>query len=221
MKILIGTPIHICKDYCMEEWIENVSKNTYPANLLVVDNSPNSDYVEKVKEYCKKYDVKNYKIKYLNLLPNQEYHERIARSREVIRQEIISGGYDAWFSWECDQIIPNNALDKLTKMMKAGDFMMVNHNNWVRGLPTIVNTDLGVSLVKKECLEKYSFLLQFGTDPDMPHNWRFGEPWLKMQVLRDGGSFIEVQGVINPVYHLDDNRVETLLTEEAHWNQTE
>ena len=49
MKILIGTPIHECKDYCMERWLKNVSKMEYPADLLLVDNSPGLTYVEQVK----------------------------------------------------------------------------------------------------------------------------------------------------------------------------
>jgi len=55
MKILIGAPIHECKDYCMERWLKNVSKMEYPADLLLVDNSPGLTYVEQVKDYCKKY----------------------------------------------------------------------------------------------------------------------------------------------------------------------
>jgi len=120
-----------------------------------------------------------------------------------------------------DQIIPTNALDELIKMMVAGNFMMVNHNNWIRQLPDKFNTDLGISLVKRECLEKHSFLLQFGTDPEMPHNWKFGDPWLKMQVLRDGGSIIEVQGALKPVYHLDNTPPGTPLPEPAYWDREE
>src|SRR3989344_9317605 len=110
MKILIGTPIHISKDYCMEKWLENVSKLEYPADFMMVDNSPvldpvrsktsakggssadqafqavrtsnGIDYVEKVKKYCAKYGITNYKIEHLELPPEQEVHERVAGSRE-------------------------------------------------------------------------------------------------------------------------------------------
>ncbi len=203
MKILIGTPIHQVKDYSMERWLKNVSKLSYPADLLMVDNSPGTNYMEKVKGYCKKYGIKNYKIVHIELPPEQEIHERVARSREIIRQELLSHDYDAWFTWECDQIIPTSALDELVGMMKTGDFMMVNHNGWGRGNPDIANTDFGVSLIKRECLEKYGFILDFGTDPNMPNTWETGENWFRKRVLRDGGSYIEVYGVIKPIYHLD------------------
>ena len=203
MKILIGTPIHEVKDYCMERWLENVSKLRYPADLLMIDNSPGLDYVQKVKGYCAKYGIKKYKIKHLEIPLEQKFFERVARSREIIRQEVLSKDYDAWFSWECDQIIPTNALDELVRIMNSGNFMMVNHNNWTRENPDLPNHDFGISLTKRECLEKYSFILNFGTDPDMPDTWEPGENWFKKRVLRGGDGFLEVDGVIKPIYHLN------------------
>lgn len=99
--------------------------------------------------------------------------------------------------------------------------MMVNHNNWMRQLPDRVNTDLGISLINRECLEKHDFILEFGTDPDMPHNWTFSDPWFKKRVLRDGGSIIEVQGVLNPVFHLDNSKPGEPLPEQPKWDQDE
>lgn len=87
-------------------------------------------------------------------------------------------------------------------MMNAGSFWMVNHNGWVRGHPGHTNTDFGVSLIKKELLEKYSFLLEYGFDSDWPDIWEPGEVWIKKQVLKGGGSALEVEGVISPIYHL-------------------
>ncbi len=204
MKILIGTPIHQVKDYSMERWLKNVSELNYPTHLFMVDNSQDEAYLEKVKAYCAKYGLKNYKITHINLPPEQKIFERVARAREIIRREVLAGDYDAWFSWECDQLIPNNALDQLVNMMQAGNFMMVNHNGWDRVLPEIKITDFGVSLIRRDCLEKHGFLLDFGTDPDMPDTWEPGEAWYKQRVLRDGGNMVEVDGVIKPIYHLNN-----------------
>ena len=204
MRILIGTPIHQKKDYSMERWLENVSQSEYPADFLMVDNSPGIDYIEKVKGYLKNYGVTKFRIIHLELPPEQDRDERVARSREVIRHEILSKGYDAWFSWECDQIIPTDGLGELVRLMSAGDFMMVNHNSWAREISNVPNYDWGVALIKKEALEKYSFLLKFGTDPDMPDTWEPGEKWFKKRVLRGGDGFIEVDGVIKPIYHLNE-----------------
>ncbi|MBI4033190.1 MAG: hypothetical protein HY377_01620 [Candidatus Blackburnbacteria bacterium] len=205
MRILIGTPIHESKDYSMEKWLKNVSKLRleYPVGLFMVDNSPNPTYVEKVKGYCTKYGVTNYKIVHIELPPNQEKFERIARCREIIRTELLSGDYDAWFAWECDQIIPSDALDKLVDLMKAGNFMVVDHNCWMRGFAGAYCTDFGIALIARKALEKYSFLLEFGSDPEMPNTWEPSETWFKRRVLRDGGNCIEVDGVIDPIVHLN------------------
>ena len=196
MNVLIGTPIHVSKDYSMERWLENVSRQEHPADLLMVDNSPDKEYVEKVKGYCTKFGITNYKIEHIDLPPQQGKYERIARSREVIRQEFLSKDYDAWFTWECDQIIPTNALDKLIGLMKEGNYMMVNPNKWARENPDNPNTDFGCCLIKREALEKYGFL-------NVPDSWETGEAWFKSRVLSGGGSFIDVYGIIDPVYHLN------------------
>ena len=205
MRVLIGTPIHESKDYSMERWLQNVAEliSVSPADLLLVDNSPNPSYVEKVKAYCQKYGIKNYQIKYLSLPPEQEKFERIARSREVIRHQILSGDYDAWFCWECDQIIPNNSLGKLINIMKDGNYLLVNPNKWQREAPDQHNYDFGCALIKREALEKYGFILNSNTDPQMPNTYELSEYWFKTRISRDGGRFAQVDGIIDPIYHLD------------------
>lgn len=203
MKILIGTPIHQIKDYSMERWLESVSKllKSYPADLLLVDNSPGLDYVEKVRSYCAKFGIINYKIEHLEISQGQPPSEKIGRSREIIRQEVLSGDYDAWFSWESDQIIPIDTLTRLVKIMEAGNYMMIHPNSWDRVLPGEPEADFGVCLIRRQCLEKFGFLLEY---PDMPDCWYGGEAWFKKQVLKDGGNYIEIYGLINPIYHLNE-----------------
>ncbi len=205
MKVLIGAPIHQIKDYSMKQWLANVSKlqAKYPADLLIVDNSPGLEYMEKVKKYCSKFKIRNYKILHLELPADQEKYERLARSREVIRLEILSSDYDAWFSWESDQIIPSNALGKLVALMQLGDFMTIDHNCWMRGFPGAYCTDFGIALIAREALEKYSFLLKFGSDPHMPATYEPSEAWFKRRILRDDGTCMEVDGIIKPIYHLN------------------
>lgn len=206
MKILIGTPIHQVKDYCMERWLQNVSNLTleHPADFLMVDNSPGLGYMEKVKGYCAKYGVKNYKIEHLEIDQALDPEIRIEKSQEIIRQEILSHDYEAWFSWECDQILPTNALDTLTRIMKSENFMMVVHNSWARWDPTELNSDMGCTLIKRECLEKNWVLpKQSGNiSPDALDSWQGA--WFKREVLKNGGNYIEVYGIIKPIYHLNE-----------------
>src|SRR3989344_7605407 len=98
MKVLIATPIHVSKDYSMQKWLENVSKMDYPADLLLVDNSPDLSYIKRVKDYCQKYAL-HPQIKHLKISQQPETdankdeltHERIVRSEEVIRHEFLAG----------------------------------------------------------------------------------------------------------------------------------
>jgi len=203
MKVLVGAAIHQVKDYGMERWLKNVSKLEYPADLLMVDNTSNPDYFKKVRKYCNKYAIRNYKLVHLSLDPDLHPDRKVEMSQEIIRQEILTHDYDAWFSWECDQLIPTDALDRLVSMMNSGGFMMVNHNGWVRDNPGITCTDFNVSLVSRKCFEKYSFLLQLSFDhSEIPKKWECGEIWIKKQVLKGGGSILEAEGVIDPIYHL-------------------
>ena len=201
MKILIGTPINEIKDYCMVRWLENVSKllKQYPADFLLVDNSPGLEYISKVKGYCKNIGIKSYQIEHLIINQHQPVAEHIGRSREIIRQYFLAHHYDAWFSWESDQIIPVNTLSKLVEIMKAGDYKMVHPNAWSREVQNEPDADFGVCLISKWCLEKYGFLLD---GLDARRSWHGGEAWFKKQVLKGGGSFIEIYGIINPIYHL-------------------
>jgi hypothetical protein len=200
MRILIGTPIHEIKDYCMERWLKNVAELTKitQAHLVLVDNSPDLSYIEKVKGYLKKYEIKNYQIVHLEINQNQPKAERIGRSREIIRQYLLTKDYDAWFSWESDQIIPVDTLQKLIDIMQADNYTMVHPNSWgqTTGEPL---ADFGVCLIKRSALEKYGFLLEY---PNMRDCWHGGEAWFKKQVLKGGGSYIEIYGIINPIYHL-------------------
>jgi len=217
MKVLIAAPIHESKDYSMDRWLENVSRQEHPADLLMVDNSVGTEYMRKVDMYCAKHGINpvrnlgqspisngvtNYKIIHLELPIEQGKHERVARSREIIRQYFLKHDYDAWFVWECDQIIPVNTLDNLIKIMQQENYMMVNPNKWAREDPTIPNTDFGVSLIKREALGKHNFILEFN-DPETPDTWETGESWFKSQVLKNGGSYIDVYGIIDPIYHLN------------------
>jgi|SRR3989344_1354953 len=211
MKILIGTPIHEVKDYCMERWLKNVAalREVYPADFLMVDNSPGLKYIEKVKGYCKKYGIKNYQIKHLQIAQgesisksaDEQIHERVARSQEIIRQFVLSVDYDAWFSWECDQIIPVDSLDKLIGIMKVGNFMMVNHNCLDKNVPEGLCFDWGITLVSREYFKKYGFLLEFGKEPE-PDSWYNAQAWYRKRLKRDGSPFIDLSGVISPVLHL-------------------
>ena len=93
MKILMGTPVHECKDYAMERWLESVSKLDYPFDLLLVDNSENPGYVKKLHAYCKKYEITNYKLLHVDVDKDTILDERLAKSREFIKRKVLDKNY--------------------------------------------------------------------------------------------------------------------------------
>lgn len=203
MRVLIGTPIHEVKDYGMERWLESVAKLEYPYDLFLVDNSNGTAYGEKVKGYCEKYGLKNYEVKHIEIEPQYGADERINKSREVIREKVLKEGYDAWCTLECDTIVPPEGLTQLVELI--GDFWMVNHVYPNRDNSNDVNVDFGFSLVKKIALIDHGFLLQFGyIDPLMPNCWHGGERWFMRRVVRSGGKYIDVYGVIQGIQHLNE-----------------
>lgn len=211
MKILIGTPIHVLKDYSMLQWLENVRelRKVYPCDLLMIDNSPNQDYMEKVAKYCHQLGITDYKLEYFEIAQgdliaksaDEQIHERVARCQEVIRKYILEHDYDAWFAWECDQLIPVTALNTLINIMQKGKYMLVNHNCWDKNVPGGLCFDLGVSLMSRACLQKYSFLLEFGHEPE-PDTWFNAHAWYRKRLRVNNDPFIDVSGVISPILHI-------------------
>jgi len=125
---------------------------------------------------------------------NQELgkDERLGRSRETIRQKVLNNNYNAWFSWECDQILPKDTLTKLVEIMKAGDFAVISNldQSEFSGKPLDNPIDsFGSALVNRKALEKYGFLLEY---PNMPDCWYKGGKWFKKQVIKSGGKYLEV-----------------------------
>lgn len=212
MRVLIGTPIHEVKDYSMSRWLENVANltNLTPADVLMVDNSPGLFYTEKVKDYCKKFSLKNFRIEHFeinnpNLNTEQARSIKVEVSQEIIRREALRGNYDLWFSWECDQLIPTNALNELIRLMKSGPYMMVVHNSWSRTNNQDFNANMGCTLISKKALEIGWFLPdkngEISLDPNDSYN--VDETMFKKRILKSEGSYIEVYGVIKPIFHLN------------------
>lgn len=202
MKVLIGTPVHESKDYAMERWFDSVSKFDYPFDLFIVDNSPGLEYVKKINGYCKKYGITNYKLIHINVEPDTILDERLARSRELIRQNVLTNGYDAWFSLECDIIAPPDTLSRLVNLI--GDYWMASHIYPSRNNSHQINEQLGITLIKRSALEKYSFINGYGyVDFNRPDCWYGSDVWFVRQIdTSEAGKHINIGGIIKPIYHL-------------------
>lgn len=198
MKILLATPVHECKDYCMEKWLVNVAalQKITPVDVLLIDNSAGETYMRTLKKYCRLYGISRYVIRHIECQQGMRLQQKCARiemSQQAIRSYILEQKYDVWFSWECDQIIPKDSLIKLLRLMKSGNFMVVAHNAWTRGSTTLYNMDMGITLIHKNALAK--------------HQWQGNgeETLFKDRVFQQGGSYVNVYGLLDPIYHLDDH----------------
>ncbi len=202
MKILMGTPIHECKDYAMERWLESVSKLDYSFDLLMVDNSDNPEYVNKVHNYCKKYGVANYKLAHVDVDKDAVLDEKLAKSREIIRREVLSKNYDCWFSLECDVIAPPDCLSKLVNLID--DYWMVSHAYPAREIPNETNAELGISLINRKALIKFGFINEYGYVNPLSPNIRYSSDVWFIRRIDTGktGKHINVDGIIKPIYHL-------------------
>jgi GT2 family glycosyltransferase len=202
--VLIGTPMHVCKDYAFKRWLDALEAIEYPVReMLWVDNSPGLDYYE----YLKANTPKNIKTTVIHIdITYHDPEERVGIAREEIRKKVLEEGFDWWFSWEADTIAPP---DVITKMMKYSDeFKVIHHASPSRQDPDTDGNSFGLSLIHRDILARFGFALEWGNvDPLMPHCWHGVDSWFNRRVCRDpgpDGKFIELYGVVKPLLHLNE-----------------
>ncbi|MFC1753527.1 glycosyltransferase family 2 protein [Thermoproteota archaeon] len=110
-KILIGIPTYWKEEHCLKEFIEGLGKLTYEADILIVDNTDNDFYFDKLKTL-------KMKDRKLTILKDQYSDTRISRiisSRNMIRDHFLKSKYDYLFSLDSDILPPPDAIQKLIR----------------------------------------------------------------------------------------------------------
>ena len=195
--LFIGTPIRDIKEYAIYDWLDNVKNINYPKYLYMVDNSDNPDFSKRIKKYCKKIDLTDFDLLFLGKMLGRENEYRLACSREAIRNKILNGNYNYWFSWECDIILPFNALNILISYM--GKFDVVSHCYPSREEKDTEVGGIGCSMFKREILECFNFLEGGGyamCDPLKPNCYHSGDSWLITRILRRGYKMVEFHNLL-------------------------
>jgi len=106
-KVLVGCPTAEIKDYCLKEYVDGLKALTYPnKDFLIVDNSQTGAYAEKIKGLG---------IPVVRDAPLEDVKERIAHSRNVLRDKALKEGYDYFLSLEQDVIPPADVIERLLK----------------------------------------------------------------------------------------------------------
>jgi hypothetical protein len=198
MKILIGTPIHEIKDYAIKRWLKSVSEIEVDKKdswrLLMVDNSQNKDWQERVKEYCREINFANYDLISLPDMKDGENFEaeRLAFSREKIRETLLEGNYDFWFSWESDIICPPDILKYLLKF--GNEFEAIYHTYPARGTKPLGACDnfqeqdgIGCVLFARRIFYNFKF-----SEGDLALG---GDGRLLFEVMRKGYKIIEIHNI--------------------------
>ena len=109
-KVLVGCPTSEHKEYCLDKYLEGIKALTYSNfDFLLVDNSEDDRYYNQLKN------------KGVNVVRDKYYElarERVAKSRNILREKCLNEGYDYFFSLEQDVVPPIDVIERLLKHKK-------------------------------------------------------------------------------------------------------
>lgn len=193
-RILIGTPTYEGKNYCLEQFIDNVLGFTYPKDKLefvIFDNSPdntNALYIN--KKFGIKTDWRNY--------DGCTIFEKLADTHERIRKYAINNHFDFLFHLESDVFPQEDIIEQLlwarkpiisplyfigngaqrhlvtrkinlgepyNSMFASGIELGHFQQHFVDGtIKTCLTNGIGCILIKKEIFQSMPFRYEKGTD---------------------------------------------------------
>lgn len=168
-NILIACPIHQCKEYAIQRWVDNVNSFTYPdVEILLVDNTFGAAFHKRWKEKIP--------VRHVGVTQTEQPVKRINKSMALIQRVFVNGEYDWWFNLEID-VLPDK--DILEKMLKLSDgFDLVSHAYPGRKDKTIEHQGIGCSLVSKKLARRFNFENAGSASPD-------GWIWSKVRATSD------------------------------------
>lgn len=138
MKVLVGCPTCDLYEYCLDKYVDAVKNLDYKDyDVVLVDNSKNKEYTEKIK----KLGLKVIKGKYYD-----DVKRRIIESRNLLRQYALDNNYDYLLSLEQDVIPPKDIINKLAShgdYIVTGVYFNYNINNGVKMLTPMLWKSVG------------------------------------------------------------------------------
>lgn len=109
-KILVGCPTSDHKEYCLDKYLKGIKSLNYSNfDFMMVDNSESNHYFKKIKALG------------INIIRDKYYElarERIAYSRNILRDKCLKEGYDYFLSLEQDVVPPIDVIQRLLKHNK-------------------------------------------------------------------------------------------------------
>jgi uncharacterized protein YciU (UPF0263 family) len=113
-KILVGAPTADVKNYCIEDWVENVKSFLYPTDfdIFIADNSDKAGN----EKYLRSLGIEAERVGFSKEEP---IISRITKSHNLVRQKALDGGYDFLLHLETDIFPPEDVLIRLLSHRKA------------------------------------------------------------------------------------------------------
>ena len=174
-KILVACPVHECKEYSFQRWIDNVKKFTYPnIEIFCVDNSPNEEFMNRYKDQVPMVHIE------VSQEPG-ENHTRITKSMAVIQRKFLAGNYERWFNLECDVIPPSNIIEFMLKYGRDTDW--ISHCYPIRDSFNVnYQQGIGCALLSRAIAESVDYELASSPDAWLWEEVRNAEKFTTMEL---------------------------------------
>lgn len=108
-KIIIGIPTYEGKNYCLDQFLDNISKFSYPKDRIELFIADNSNDNKNALMINKKYGIKTFWKDYTDL----SVFEKLADSHNQIRRFFLESNADYLFHLESDIFPPSDIIEKL------------------------------------------------------------------------------------------------------------
>ncbi|MBI4738744.1 glycosyltransferase family 2 protein, partial [Candidatus Woesearchaeota archaeon] len=112
-RVLVGTPTAKAYSYCVDRYLEALSAQTFPHDVLLADNSADDDYFHQLKETLQH---KNARV--IKTPRYQTTFETVMHGRNAMCQYAVEHSYDYLFFVDQDTIVSPDALGKLLSFQK-------------------------------------------------------------------------------------------------------
>ncbi len=118
-KILVGCPTAMVKSNSIRAYMKGLENLTYPQfDVVIEDNSPTTDYAEKLKWLGEKFREKRPECGFRVIHSGHvspRVRERIIHGRNKLREIVLNEKYDYFFSLEQDIVCPPDTIERLLK----------------------------------------------------------------------------------------------------------
>lgn len=192
-KVFLAIYTHEVKEYCDEQFFKNISMlSSMVDTVSIVDNSPTTSYLERIKSLCESYNIKaSFHHEKVENSPYR-FQNSVLQSVNYLRDEFLKTDYDYFLIIESDVIPPLTAIKRLVASMNYNpDYGIIGavyyHGIHEFDTKSLVEEDCvfsGCSMYRRELLEEVPFTWDInvaGCFPDscmkydaIQNGWRVG-----------------------------------------------